>query len=207
MPRGGKRQGRPGQAYGNRTDLNAKPRAPITAVPGQPYGEAGAQIEAQRAVPMGVPGLPTPPRGRMGNPPPVSSVTTDPIPLDAPSMRPGEPVTAGVPSGPGPGPEALNIPDEEEMDLALLAPYLPALELMSSQPFATSAGRNFVRRIRGAIAEETLRASQTPVQETMADRPLQPMGDDFAADIMSEVSGGEDTGVVEMPGEASSGEA
>lgn len=29
--------------------------------------------------------------------------------LDRPTERPGEPVTAGLPSGPGPGPEALGL--------------------------------------------------------------------------------------------------
>lgn len=31
------------------------------------------------------------------------------VPLDAPTQRPGEPLTAGLPHGPGPGPEALGV--------------------------------------------------------------------------------------------------
>lgn len=31
-------------------------------------------------------------------------------PLDAPTARPGEPLTAGIPLGPGPGPEVLTNP-------------------------------------------------------------------------------------------------
>lgn len=80
-------------AYAQRTDLNMAP----TAVPGQTYGEAGAQMAAQRAVPMGAPAAPAAPQsatapyaapGQLG-------------PLDRPTERPNEPVTAGAPFGPG----------------------------------------------------------------------------------------------------------
>ena len=74
-------------AYPQRTDLNMAP----SAVPGQTYGEAGAQMAAQRAVPMGAPAAPQAPTvtpGQYG-------------PLDRPTDRPNEPVTAGAPFGPG----------------------------------------------------------------------------------------------------------
>jgi hypothetical protein len=77
-------------AYGQRTDLNMAP----TAVPGQTYGEAGAQMAAQRAVPMGAPAAPATP----------SAPTVAPGqygPLDRPTERPNEPLTAGAPFGPG----------------------------------------------------------------------------------------------------------
>lgn len=42
------------QAYPNRSDLrNPAAKMAATAAPGQTYGEAGAQIAAQQAVPMG----------------------------------------------------------------------------------------------------------------------------------------------------------
>lgn len=72
MARGGKRQGQPGAAYGNRTDLNVN-RAPTVSTPAAP---------AANQAPM-VSGAP--------------SLTPDqtPFPTD-PSQRPGEPVTAGL---------------------------------------------------------------------------------------------------------------
>lgn len=100
MPRGGRRRGAPGTAYGNRTDMN-KP-VPVQAATGQPYGAAKAQLDAQRAVPVAPP--PSPPGG-MGD-------------FLRATERPGEPLTAGIPSGPGPGPEALNMtgnPDRDEL--------------------------------------------------------------------------------------------
>jgi hypothetical protein len=56
---------------------------------GQTYGEASRQQASQRAVPTG--------------PPPSESEG-----LLAPSERPEEPITAGMPMGAGPGPEALS---------------------------------------------------------------------------------------------------
>lgn len=100
MARGGRRSGKPGQAYPNRTDLNAGPSAqPVQAAAGQPYGERGAQEAAQRAQPLpqaspsGMIALP----GELG-------------PLNAPTSRPNEPLTAGLPIGPGAGPAPMPPP-------------------------------------------------------------------------------------------------
>jgi hypothetical protein len=104
MPRGkgGKRQGTPGTAYGNRSDLNM----PISTVPNQEYGKAAMQRSAQQAVPMGqspvAPTVPTAPTQSQPLPRPGS------MPHIAPTTRPNEPVTNGLPFGPGAGPEALN---------------------------------------------------------------------------------------------------
>jgi len=109
--RGGARQGTSGTAYSNRTDLNS----PISTVPNQEYGMATAQREAQRAVPMGESPVsaPTPT-------PTVASSMRDPnrnatpapgtLPLFQATNRPQEPVTAGIPVGPGAGPEAMQRP-------------------------------------------------------------------------------------------------
>ena len=77
-------------AYPQRTDLNMAP----SAVPGQTYGEAGAQMAAQRAVPMGAPAAPAAPKA-------PTVVPGQYGPLDRPTERPNEPVTAGAPFGPG----------------------------------------------------------------------------------------------------------
>lgn len=116
--RGGKRAGTPGTAYANRSDL----REPVSTVPNQTYGEAAQQQSAQHSVPMAptqaegvspissVP-VPSPPTARtqhalaaQGNPP---GVLPGQLQFDGPTQRPGEPVTAGLTSGAGPGPEAL----------------------------------------------------------------------------------------------------
>jgi hypothetical protein len=118
MPRrGGRRAGTPGTAYGARTDLNQQRTLPVQTAPAQQYGQGAAQTIAQQAVPMATapvpavsaqmsppaPVTPTPPAGAGGGAPAPRG------PFDRPTERPGEPVTAGLPVGPGPGPEALGM--------------------------------------------------------------------------------------------------
>lgn len=120
--RGGRRQGAPGKAYGNRTDLNAAKPLPPTAAPSAEYGQATAALNAQRALPMAAaptnaPGAASPSPAPGGNPaaapPPVTGLPPglpppgSMQPLDAPTDRPDEHMMTGVPAGPGPGPEAL----------------------------------------------------------------------------------------------------
>ena len=134
MPRGGPRSGRPGAQYPNRSDLQSAPRLAPQANVGQPYGTAKAQLDAQAEVPMGAP----------------------PIPLAAPTQRPGEPVTSGLSLGPGPGPEAIPAlaPEAVDPDIANFAPYIGGLEQLANLPNASSATRNLVRRLRSAIPPE-----------------------------------------------------
>lgn len=144
MARGGARSGRPGQQYSNRSDLQNAPRLAPTANQGQPYGTATSQLQSQQAVPM----APAP--------------GPAPVPISAPTSRPTEPVQAGLSLGPGPGPEsipALAPSQSPDPDLFALAAYLPALELLTTLPNASSATRNFVRRLRGAIPNEPTQTS------------------------------------------------
>ena len=94
--RGGARQGTPGTAYGNRTDLNM----PISTVPGQEYGKAAMQRRAQQAVPMGQSPVAAPEEA-----PQMSQASPLPrpgsLPYFGPTNRPNEPVTEGLPFGPG----------------------------------------------------------------------------------------------------------
>ena len=87
-----------------RTDRS--PAQKIRALPDAQYGEAKEFNSLQQQAPLAnVPTAPAgaPSPGPQPNPNPLSNV----IPLNAPTQRPDEPVTAGVPFGPGPGPEAL----------------------------------------------------------------------------------------------------
>lgn len=108
--RGGKRELAIGTNSGNRTDLNA--HLPETTVPDQPYGEAAQQRLAQGAVPM----APTPAPGAVNPTPlaPLQALSRNPgakpgsLPWLEPTNRPNEPVTTGLPTGAGAGPEVLN---------------------------------------------------------------------------------------------------
>lgn len=122
MPRGGRRAGKPGVGYAQRTDLNIVRKQ---TVPGQQYGQQAAQQAAMSAVPMGTPVAPSPAGGTgaapAAPPPPLT-------PLSAASARPDEPVTAGLPLGPGPGPEVLGADVEMDELRALYLAY-PSEEL------------------------------------------------------------------------------
>ena len=84
MPRGGKREGTPGKGYSNRTDLTSS------------YASGSAAAG----------GMQPQPQQRQFMPPAVGA---DEVPsLSDPTMRPGEPVTAGLNVGAGPGSEALS---------------------------------------------------------------------------------------------------
>ena len=111
MARGGPRSGKPGQAYANRTDLNAAPHLAPVANQGQPYGIASQQLASQSAIPMAPP----------------------PIPLSAPTARPNEPIQAGLKSGPGPGPSVApsSTPDPVEAQLRGLYAQYPNRDLAS----------------------------------------------------------------------------
>jgi hypothetical protein len=56
-----------------------------------------------------------------------------------------------MPMGPGAGPDMLNMQDPNGLDIDEVAKYLPTLELMAMQPTATTATRNWVRRLRAMV--------------------------------------------------------
>lgn len=96
MPRGGKRQGTPGVAYPNRTDLQTD-MAPDTT---------GSTARGGMPLPSLVPPL----------------IGAEEVPdLADPTMRPGEPVTAGLSTGAGPGPEAIGMLPPNPVDPVRLA--------------------------------------------------------------------------------------
>lgn len=74
--------------------------------------------------------------------------------LGAPTERPDEPVTAGSPSGAGPGPEAFgmgsSVKGQSSVDAQALGSYLPALTRMANAPGVPPSFVRFVRYIRSA---------------------------------------------------------
>jgi hypothetical protein len=70
-------------------------------MPGLGYGKGGENMANQQSAPLA--GSPTPQ---------MPAPTMPAVPLSAPTMRPNEPITAGVDFGPGPGSEAIQIPNQ-----------------------------------------------------------------------------------------------
>jgi hypothetical protein len=139
MPRGGKRTGTPGASYSNRSDLN-RPVTPQAAT-GQQYGRRAEQMAAQRAMPIAPPPTDAVPTASPPGATPATqglSALSGPlagqvVPLDAPSTRPGEPITAGLPVGAGAGPEVLGplagMRDEIGAELRAIYARFPTEEL------------------------------------------------------------------------------
>ena len=114
MPRGGRRSGKQGTAYPNRSDLNK-------AAPSKQYGSRVAQEDAMKALPVAPP---PPPAGVVSPPPPAGGGPPLP-PIDRPTDRPGEPLTHGMSMGPGGGPEVLQSqPMVDPLDAELRALFL-----------------------------------------------------------------------------------
>lgn len=87
--------------YSKRTDGQV-----MSSIPGQDYGQKTADLNTQRTAPMAgqkpVPTPPTPQPAQVSHPTPYQGGD-----FGAPTANPAEPVTAGAPAGPGPGPEVL----------------------------------------------------------------------------------------------------
>jgi hypothetical protein len=110
MPRGGRRAGRPGVKYPERSDLRSGPMAP-TAPTGLAYGQHQALVDAQRQVPMGPAGAATP---APAAPPPAAPAPPAVLPglarrvrpADGPARRTGHRRTADRPRARPRGPRA-----------------------------------------------------------------------------------------------------
>lgn len=108
--RGGARQGTPGVAYPQRTDMQA-PKQAVTVGHSAQYGQATALAGAQQAVPLPNNAAATQQAMQPGSDPRVMGqqvaagvdlAAEAGAPVFRPSDRPHEPVTAGAPLGAGP---------------------------------------------------------------------------------------------------------
>lgn len=125
-------------------------RQPTRPLPNAKYGENAAFEQAQQAAPMsGDIGM-----GAGAGPmaPPTGPDLSGIVPFGDPSQRPDEPITAGMPQGPGGGsvfnPQKPTITKEQA---ERLRSYLPVLVVLASQEDADPATRQFVRQLRGEL--------------------------------------------------------
>jgi len=94
-------------AYPNRTDLqNPAKKVAVQAAKGQTYGKSAAQMESQRAVPMG----PSPPAMQPQSAPKRAIAPGGLGNFSRPTDNPNEPLTAGANFGPGPNAMQAGIP-------------------------------------------------------------------------------------------------
>jgi hypothetical protein len=146
--RGGSRNGTPGVAYPNRSDLNA-PKVAQPRFTGQEYGQATQQAQATQAVPVGQ--APTDVEALRA----AAAGHDFPQlpPMGAETAHPREPITAGMAMGAGPGPESLmplqNNRTPSQADLMRMARVLPSLEALADLPDTSDTFRTYVRTLRG----------------------------------------------------------
>jgi hypothetical protein len=128
-------------AMSRRTDGGPASKQAVRYVSGMPnYGDGQELADLQASAPMSQTNTP-------GSPAPVTSEQApevQPIPIDAPSQRPGEPVTTGAAAGMGAGPEALNLPAQAQSN-----GMVNALALLNQLGDYASPQ---VKQIRNAIA-------------------------------------------------------
>ena len=159
MPRSARSASRP--LTPNRSDLT---RPTSTTVPGQGYGEAAQQRAAQQAIPMG-----SPPIAGGSSPAAPSAPAQQPqlqdvlaaaqahngpgnLPLTRPTERPNEPVTHGLPVGPGAGPEALGgVGAAARENVVEQGTLRNLLTNIAAAPGATSAIRDLAARAQGGV--------------------------------------------------------
>jgi len=136
-------------ALSQRTDGGPASKQALRYVAGMPnYGDAQSLMDMQASAPM----------AQTNNPPksaPASSMQPQQggqqmaqprpqiTPLTAPTQRPDEPVTAGSPMGPGPGPEALNMPSP---DIAQYQTAKQGIQALASTPNASPALKALAQR-------------------------------------------------------------
>jgi len=127
MPRGGKRQGTPGKAYSNRTDM-------------------AIDYDMQQDVTPAAGGMEAPREQQ-----PMLQVYPEDIPnLTDPTARPEEPITDGLPIGPGRGIEALTNRDPRLAETQQLKRWLPLLDPVANDPTTPDSVRALVRYIRAS---------------------------------------------------------
>jgi len=139
------------------------PAQPPKAAQGLPYGQGQQMQDAQRAIPLpdnrkatsqaiGQPASPSPapsPGGGGGSPldQAVAAAAIAPDPtggLASPSTRPDEPITAGLPIGPGAGPEALARAKAQKASVASF--FAIAAETFGNDPVLAAMAQRAQRR-------------------------------------------------------------
>ena len=145
-------------ALSQRTDGGPGSKQAARYVSGLSYGQGQELMSTQNAAPMEAAASTSPvPSGI-----PVGGGTPQPMPqgqpvtpLNAPTMRPNEPVTSGANVGPGPDMNSLGLNASDMQGdkawQARLASYMPVLNFVADQPHTSAETRNIIRQLRSMI--------------------------------------------------------
>ena len=118
---------------------------------GGEYGEGQEMMDLQTSAPMSeAPAQPRPRRGQGAGQ--VMEEGPRPTPLFAPTERPDEPITAGAPFGPGPGPaESAPVPSQPNRNLDVVTRYLPVLRQVATYEGTPDRFRALVQYLQGSV--------------------------------------------------------
>ena len=124
-------------ALSKRTDGGPADSQPIRDISGGDYGDRKEMEMIQKGAPMAE----APEPGSQG--PAPSTAPAPPGGLFDPTARSDEPITAGIASGPGPGPSDMS--QQANEDMQMLATYLPDLRRVADAPTASNSFKAMVR--------------------------------------------------------------
>lgn len=127
------------------------PQQTLQKMTGLPYGENGDFNAMQSAAPLSASPTALSPEGQALQEQTIGKQAA--AALFSPTNRPDEPVTAGAPFGPGPGPQgAPGMSAINGNDARLLSKYLPGLMAQAENVDAPEGFRRFVRHLRNVSA-------------------------------------------------------
>ena len=117
---------------------------------GMAYGDNEDFMQIQEGAPMAA--SPRTPRGSsMGAMSAMGGGNGAAVPLFSETQRPDEPITAGAPFGPGPGPSGsaeMSVDEMADMDRQVIKKYLPSMMSMVARGDTPEGFNRFVRHIR-----------------------------------------------------------
>lgn len=85
-------------------------------------------------------------------------------PINAPTARPSEPITAGANSGPGINMQQAGIQTDDQMAMQAINPMLYSLNLIASLPSANPETKTFVRALTARVSQQQQGQQPTPPQ-------------------------------------------
>jgi hypothetical protein len=118
------------------------------------YGDGQDFYDLQTQAPMSG-GQPSPASLPLNQGSALADYAKEVVPFDAPTQYPDQPMTTGLRTGEGAGPEILSTPAmvaaQNSEDVARLMAVLPIYARIAESPNASNAMRNFYRYLRSQV--------------------------------------------------------
>lgn len=127
---------------------------PARYAAGMAYGDGQDFYDLQTQAPMSG-GQPSPASLPLNQGSALADYAKEVVPFDAPTQYPDQPMTTGLRTGAGAGPEILSTPSmiaaQNSEDVARLMAVLPIYARIAESPNASNSMRNFYRYLRSQV--------------------------------------------------------